>query len=67
MIVVNPSPKLTDQENHNNATDFGSSSQDQSIENNTKRILTHVLNSWNETSQVHTQVHVHEYLLKLYH
>ena len=48
MIIMNPSPKLTDQEKRNIGTSFGSSSQDQGIEANTKRILTQVLNSWNE-------------------
>ena len=48
LIVVNPSPELTDQENRSIENYFGSSSQDQCIENNTKRILTHVLKRWNE-------------------
>ena len=45
---MNLSPKLTDQEKRSIATSFGSSSQDQCIETNKKRILTHVLNRWNE-------------------
>ena len=48
LIVVNPSPKLIDQENRSIATSFCSSSQDQSIENNTKIILNHILKRWNE-------------------
>ena len=47
LIIVNPSPKLTNQENRSIETSFGSSSQYQCIETNTKRILTHVLNIWN--------------------
>ena len=43
LIVVNTSPKLTDQEKRSIATSFGSSSQYQYIETNTKRILTHEL------------------------
>ena len=48
LIVVNLWPKLTIKEKSIIATYFGSSSQDQSIENNTKRILTRVLKLWNE-------------------
>ena len=44
LIVVNPSPNLIDQEKLSIETSFGYSSQDQTIETNTKRILTHVLN-----------------------
>ena len=47
MIVVNPPPKLTDQEKRSIVVSFGSSPQDQSIENNKKRIMTHVLKHWN--------------------
>ena len=47
LIVVNPSPKVTDQGKRIIATYFGSSSQDQCIENNAKRIVTHVLKRWN--------------------
>ena len=59
MIVVNPPPKLTDQEKRIIATYFESSFQDQFIETNTRRILTRVLKRWNETILLHTQVHVH--------
>ena len=48
LIVVNPLPKLTDQENLSIVTFFGSYSQDKSVENNTKIIPTHVLNHMNE-------------------
>ena len=44
---MNPPPKLTDQEKRSIATYFRSSSQDQSIENNTKIILTHILKHLN--------------------
>ena len=51
---MNPSPKLTDQEKKHVRNSFDGSSQDQYIETNTKIILTHVLNSWNENkSSVH--------------
>ena len=52
LIVVNTSPKLTDQGKCSIETYFGSSSQDQCIETNTKRILTCVLNSWNENKSI---------------
>ena len=45
---MNPSPKLTDQEKKGVMNSFYSSSQDQCIETNTKRILTHVLMCLNE-------------------
>ena len=46
LIIVNPSPKLVDQEKRGIATYFGCSSEDQCVETNTKRILTRVLRSW---------------------
>ena len=49
---MNPSPKLTDQENISIATFFGSSYQDQCIETNTKIILTRVLKSLNENNSI---------------
>ena len=52
LIIVNPSPKLTDQEKRSVATSFGSTSQYQFIETNTKRILTHVLKRWNENKYI---------------
>ena len=48
LVTVNPSPKLTDQEEKNVMNSFASSSQDQCIETNTKIILTHVLMRWKE-------------------
>ena len=48
LIVVNPSPKLTDQEMRSIATSFGFASPDQGIETNSKRILTRVLKHWNK-------------------
>ena len=54
LIIVNPSLKLTDQQNSSVMNSFGSSSQDQCIETNTKIILTRVLKRWNEnTSSAH--------------
>ena len=41
LIVVNPPPKLTDQERRSIATYFLTISHYQSIEKNTKRIMTH--------------------------
>ena len=43
LVLVTPSPKVTDQENNCVRNCFDVSSQDQSIENNSKGILTHVL------------------------
>ena len=52
LIIVNTSPNLSDQEKRSIATFFGSSSQDQCIETNTKIIMTLVLNSWNENKSI---------------
>ena len=52
LIIVNPSPKLTDQEKKTVMNYFDSSSKDQYIETNTKRILTHVLMRWNEDKSI---------------
>ena len=49
---MNPSPKLTDQEKRSIATSFGYSYQDQCIETNTQRILSHVLKRWNEKKSI---------------
>ena len=43
LIILNPSPNLTDQEKSSVMNYFGSSSKDQCIETDTKRILKHVL------------------------
>ena len=48
LVILNPSPKLTDQEKKSVMNYFDSSSQYQYIETNTKIILTHVLMCWNE-------------------
>ena len=48
LIIVNPSPKLTDQENKSVMNYFDYYSQDQCIETNPKRILTHVLRHYNK-------------------
>ena len=45
---MTPSPKLTNQEKKPVRNSFDASSQDQYIETNTKRILTHVLRRWDE-------------------
>ena len=52
LIVLNSPPNLTDKEKSSIMNSFGSSSQYQSIENITKRILIHILNLWdgNKTS-----------------
>ena len=52
LIIVNPSPKLTDQEKKSVMNYFDSSSQDQCIETNKKIILTHVLRHWNEDKYI---------------
>ena len=43
LVLVTPSPKLTDQEKKYVGNYFDASSQDQCIETNSKRIMTHVL------------------------
>ena len=54
--ILNPLPMLTDKEKHSIASSFGSSSQYQCVETNTKRILTDVLKRWNENkSSAHTR------------
>ena len=52
LIVVNTSPKLPDQEKGSIANSFGSYSQDQCIETNTKIILNHVLKHWDENKSI---------------
>ena len=52
LIIVNPSPKLTYQENLNIVTSFGTSSRCQCIETNTKRIVTPVLKGCNENKSI---------------
>ena len=46
LVLVTPSPKVTDQEKKCVRNSFDVSSQDQSIENTSKRILTCVLRRW---------------------
>ena len=48
LVIVHPSPKLIYQEKISFMNSFDSSSQDECIETNTKRILTRVLMRWNE-------------------
>ena len=48
LVLVNPSPKLTDLEKKHVMNYFDSSSQDQCIKTNTNIILTHVLMCWKE-------------------
>ena len=52
LIIVNPSPKLTDQENKSVMNYFDYYSQDQCIETNKKIILTGVLRCWNENKSI---------------
>ena len=47
LVIVYPSPKLSDQENCSIVTSFGYSYQDQCIKTNTMRVLTNVLERWN--------------------
>ena len=57
-IVVNPPPEWTDQETGSTVTSFFPSYQDQSIENNTKIMLTHLLKSWyGNKSRAHPSAH----------
>ena len=58
LVVVNPDPKLTDQEKKSVMKSFDFFSQDQCIEFNTKRILTHVLMRRKEEKSNAHQVHV---------
>ena len=46
LVLVEQSPKLTDQEKRYVRNSFDALSQDQCIETNSKRILTHVLRHW---------------------
>ena len=48
LVLVTPSPKVTSQEKKYVRNYFDNSSQDQCIDTNSKRILTHVLRSWDE-------------------
>ena len=45
---MTPYPKVTDQEKKCVRNSFDASSQDQCIETNPKRILTHVLRRWDD-------------------
>ena len=54
LVLVSPSPELTDLEKKHVINSFGSSYQNQYIKTNTKRMLTHVLMLWKEDkSYVH--------------
>ena len=46
LVLVTPSPKVTDQEKKCVRNSFDASSQYQCIETTSKRILTHVLRRW---------------------
>ena len=48
LVIVNPSPKLTNQEKKSVINSFDSFSQYQCIETNTKIVMTHVFMRWNE-------------------
>ena len=48
LVLVKPSPKLTDQEKKFVRNSFDASSQDYCIETNSKIILTHVLRRWDD-------------------
>ena len=50
LLLVNPSPNLTDPEDKHVMNSFDSYSQDQCIETNTKIIPTHVLMRWKENN-----------------
>ena len=48
LVLVTPSPKVTDQEKKCVSNSFDDSSQDQCIETNSMIILTHVLRRWDD-------------------
>ena len=48
LVLVTPSPKVTDQEKKCVRNSFDASSQDQCIETTSKRILTHALRRWDD-------------------
>ena len=52
LIIVNPSPKLIDQEKSSVMNYFGSPSKYQCIETKKKRILTHVSNHRNKNKSI---------------
>ena len=52
LIVIYPSTKITDLEKKIIATYFMPFSQEQSIENNSKIILTHLLKHWNKNKSI---------------
>ena len=52
LSIVNPSPNLTDQDKKSVINYFDSSSQNQCIETNTKRILTHFLRLCTENKSI---------------
>ena len=54
LVLVSPSPKLTNKEKKYVRNSFYASSQDQCIETNSKRIMTRVLRRWDgNKSNVH--------------
>ena len=52
LIILNPSPNLSDREKKSVMDYFDYSSQDQCIEPNTKIIMTHILRRWNEDKSI---------------
>ena len=48
LVLVTPSPKVTNQDNKYVRNSFDASSQYQCIETNSKRILTRVLRCWDD-------------------
>ena len=48
LVIVTPSPKVTNQEKKCVRNSFDTSFQDQCIETNLKRIMTHVLRRWDD-------------------
>ena len=58
LIVLNLPPKLTDKVKRTTVTSYRSYSQDQSIENNTKRIMTNPFKRWvGKKSSAHPSAH----------
>ena len=52
LVIVNPSPNLTDQEKKSVMNYFDYSSQYQCIETNRKIILIHILRRWNKNKSI---------------
>ena len=59
LVLVTPSPKLTNHDKKYVRNSLDASSQDQCIETNSKRTLNHVLRRWDENKSMHMYLGVH--------